>query len=644
LDRLLAAGVSDVALDIDFSSDSTPGDDAALAAALSHAGGRVILPAFVQLGTRSDRSMILTSTYPTQQFRDKARIGAVNVFPETDSLVRRFAADVMFDGVALPTSPILLSGHAAPKQDSFYIDFGIRLESLPILSYVDVLKGRFDPSFLAGKKVLVGASAVELGDQFAVPLHRTLAGPLLQALAYESVSQDRTLRRTGSIPSLVMAALVLVIWRILIARLSWRRRAAALSVIISALYAGSLVIQATQPVSTDIALPLAVAFSLFALGVFLELEKRARDAVLSRRSEIRRRAMMQGVLEDSFDGIIIARPDGMIALANPAAGRLLGRQPQDMTGKPVDQFLPGSSVWHKQLDRPTLEEIDSVDSHVLSDVEVPRPDGSVMTVEHVISSSRLRAGGGQMFIHTFRDTSERKEAEDKLRAAMQEAITANRTKTEFLANMSHELRTPLNAIIGFADIIQGETFGKLPNSRYRDYAGDIAQSGRHLLEIINDILDVSKIETGNVRLHDEPVDLGELVVKCSKLARVRPTGDSNRVLTVVAPDLPLLRADAKLLKQIALNLLSNAIKFTPATGLVTIAAALESGQVVLRVSDTGIGIARDDLAKVTKPFFQIDSGLARKHDGAGLGLALVAAFAKLHGATLEIDSVVGKGT
>lgn len=225
------------------------------------------------------------------------------------------------------------------------------------------------------------------------------------------------------------------------------------------------------------------------------------------------------------------------------------------------------------------------------------------------------------------------------------AEAASRTKSEFLATMSHELRTPLNAIIGFAEVLRRETFGPLGNARYREYAGDIADSGAHLLAIINDILEIAKAEAGKLDMFDEDVDVSEIVHAALRL--VRPRADSGRLslTATLDPQAILLRADARMLKQMLLNLLANAVKFTPVGGRIEVTASVraETG-LKLAVRDTGCGIAAEHLPLVTRPFFQVDSTLARRHEGTGLGLALVEAMMAKHGGALRLDSRPGQGT
>ncbi|HUB95072.1 MAG TPA: ATP-binding protein, partial [Stellaceae bacterium] len=247
-------------------------------------------------------------------------------------------------------------------------------------------------------------------------------------------------------------------------------------------------------------------------------------------------------------------------------------------------------------------------------------------------------------ICTYLDVTERKRNEAALLRAKEEAELASRSKSEFLANMSHELRTPLNAIIGFADILRGEIFGPLGDLRYVDYAADIRDSGIHLLNLINDVLDVSKIEFGKVELAEEAVDVVGVVEASVRLMRDRAHTAGLTLSHAMPTSLPPVRCDEMRLKQILLNLLSNAVKFTPAGGRVTIRAALTDEGLGITVEDTGIGIAADDLAKALRPFGQIDSRLNRKYQGTGLGLPLAKSMIEMHGGRLQLDSTPGMGT
>jgi PAS domain S-box-containing protein len=245
---------------------------------------------------------------------------------------------------------------------------------------------------------------------------------------------------------------------------------------------------------------------------------------------------------------------------------------------------------------------------------------------------------------TVEDVTEKFAAERALRIALRQAEIANKMKAAFLAAMSHELKTPLNAVLGFSEIIRDQLLGPAGMPAYVDYAADIHKSGAKLLAIINDVLDVSRLEGGLLTINARQENLLDIVEKAVVLAR-SVTQDEREIATDFPRDMPALHVDPQRLAQTLGNLLANALKFTPPLGTVSLTARLErDGGVTLIVSDTGIGMAAETIAEALEPFRQIDGSLARKFEGAGLGLSLSKALIELHGGSLSIDSRVGDGT
>ncbi len=302
---------------------------------------------------------------------------------------------------------------------------------------------------------------------------------------------------------------------------------------------------------------------------------------------------------------------------------------------------------------------------LLSHLRTPRPDlVCVMMTAHAATPAAIaamRQGAYDYFdkssepiellavldrcFEKARLHEENRAAYDALRIAKEAAEKANRAKSEFLANISHELRTPLNAIIGFSEVMMQGILGPVTNDNYQGYLKDIHDSGIDLLNIINDILDLSKAEAGKLELSEQMVDAAAVLDAVCRLMSAKIDSANLTVVIDIAPNLSLLFCDRLKLKQVLLNLLSNAVKFTPPGGRISIRAVsdTESG-FAITIRDTGIGIAKDDITRVLLPFEQVESSLSRTHNGTGLGLPLTAAMMELHGGAIEIDSEIDQGT
>ena len=367
-------------------------------------------------------------------------------------------------------------------------------------------------------------------------------------------------------------------------------------------------------------------------------EAKQREAALARQT-----ALLTATRDSIAEGLTVFDTELKLLTWNEQALRLMEVPPGVFkVGAPFAEIVRffASHGYYGEGEVETLvaERIAAMEAGGSPRLEMTLADGRCLEVR-----PRFREGFG--LVITSVDITDRKRFELQLQIAKEQAELANRAKTNFLATMSHELRTPLNAIIGFSEIIEDQLLGPIGTEKYLDYVRDIHMSGAHLLEVINDILDLSKVESGKFELLEKGVDLERVVASTIRLMRDKATRADLTIVTAVPEPSPVLMADERALKQILLNLLSNAVKFTRPGGTITIGAELVANDdLAITVEDTGIGMSAAEIPKALAPFGQVDSSLTRKYAGTGLGLPLVKSLAELHGGWVEITSAVGVGT
>ena len=333
-----------------------------------------------------------------------------------------------------------------------------------------------------------------------------------------------------------------------------------------------------------------------------------------------------------------------IVLFNKTAERIFGYQASEIIGKSLDILIPRRyrPTHGKHIDGFRQSRENTLLMSRNSEIYGLKKNGDEFPAE--VSVSKIQVGDQMMFTVMLHDITDRKKAETEMRMARETAEIANRAKSEFLANMSHELRTPLNAVIGFSEVLKKGVYGPV-NEQQKECANDILDAGNHLLHLINDILDLSKVEAGKLELMRRQVDVEQAISSSLQLVAGRAAEASVQISMKLPETLRTLYVDERLLKQMLINLLSNAVKFTPAGGEITVSvASLDNGDMQIEVKDTGIGIDEKDIPKAFATFGQIDGSLARQHEGTGLGLPLVKSFVELHGGTLELESARGGGT
>ena len=352
-------------------------------------------------------------------------------------------------------------------------------------------------------------------------------------------------------------------------------------------------------------------------------------------------AMYRFLADNAMDLITRHSADGRIRFASPAAQGMLKRAPDTLIG-----LAPAALVHPDDLRtmQSALVEASYFARAATAEVRLKRGDGSYLWTEMRCRPASSAKGEAADIVAVTRDISERKAQELALIDARDQAEEANRAKSRFLANMSHELRTPLNAILGFSEVMTHEMFGPVGSPRYLEYARLIHESGGHLLELINGILDMSKIEAGKFELTEEVFDLGDVVMQAVRFVKLQADRKGVSLRMRVSPDTASIFADKRAVKQVLVNLLTNGVKFTPRGGEVRVVTARAQEGIVLAISDTGVGIGPEDLKRLGRPFEQVEGEHVRSQEGTGLGLALVKALAALHGGEVTIGSTLGEGT
>ena len=375
------------------------------------------------------------------------------------------------------------------------------------------------------------------------------------------------------------------------------------------------------------------------IGTFSDIEERRKVERALSDAEKKYRS----IVENAAGGIFQLTPEGLYLSANPAFARILGyEKPEQLLRevKNANEQLYVDPVQRENLYRKLCERPDAI-TH---EIQMRNRDGDVIWVHESIRAVMDDAGQLLFVEGSIEDVTQRKEAEVTIREAKIHSDLANRAKSEFLSNMSHELRTPLNSIIGFSEMIKNEIYGQIEQRQYWEYARDIHDSGSKLLRVINEILDISKIEAGNRQLNEGIVDLKDVIGNAIELLDVK-IEKSDLTITKALDSLPQIVGEELALKQVMMNLLSNAVKFTPAQGRITISGHVgRDGDVHVSITDTGIGLDEYEIEKALSPFGQLESELSRSGSGTGLGLTLVDALVKLHGGRFELFSQKGIGT
>ncbi len=379
--------------------------------------------------------------------------------------------------------------------------------------------------------------------------------------------------------------------------------------------------------------------NLRVVGTITDVEQRERAEKALREAEKKYRT----IVENAAGGIFQMTPEGVFLSSNPALARILGYEsPLDLIKQVKDA---NREIYPDQQERKKfIHELETLSTIANHETQAYKKDGSTIWINENVRVVRDDEGNILYYEGSIEDITQRKESDFTLREAKMHSDMANRAKSEFLTNMSHELRTPLNAIIGFSEIIKDETFGQINVPEYKEYAADINKSGKNLLHVINEILDISKIEANQRQLQEDVVNVSKLIDDCLEIMKTK-IAENQLIISKPYDTIPEIVAESLAVKQMIINVLSNAIKFTPVKGHITIDRSIDDdGSLRLSITDTGIGLDPSEIPKILSPFGQIENPLSKKHSGTGLGLTLVNSLIKLHGGTLDILSQKGIGT
>jgi cell cycle sensor histidine kinase DivJ len=499
-----------------------------------------------------------------------------------------------------------------------------------------------------------------------------LVAPILTAYylsrtgQYESAHVISSLALTGLVTAVAAStggiSSFAAIWLVIVpleAALSASRRVVALASMFALCAAGLLLLLGAQDLlpppdrgASEAGVLAAlgiVSASLYATGLALGAESLARTSTWLLYAEEDRYRLLARHMTD-----VITRHgrNGAVLFISPAAETLFGARVADLQGHRLfDRVHVGDRPAYLTAlaDAAATGEMRSVEFRIRRDA----PDDAAAAGQFIWVEMRCRpldgaAGeadaGDRGVVAVMRDVTERKLQEQALEEARAEAEQANTSKSRFLATMSHELRTPLNAIIGFSEMLTREEEMRIDGARRREYAKLINDSGNHLLAVVNGILDVSKMETGDFEIRPEPFAPGQVITGCCDILALKARDQGIELTLRLDASLPEIVADKRAFKQIMINLLSNAVKFTDRGGRVTVGARAEGAVLVVVVTDTGVGIGAEDLPKIGKPFFQARAAYDRRHDGTGLGLSIVRGLLMLHGGHMDIASRLGEGT
>lgn len=641
INNLIKTNAARIGMKFDFHAETDEIADTALLQAARMSDNRLVLPVTTKKveGFNSE----VTFRKPFADLAATVAMGAIRLEYDSDGHVHDYDLIQTWRDGLIPSFASEVVKNNTIDQPHFMLDFSIDPRTIPRVSYIDVLAGNVSKSDIQGKYVFVGSTEGVPGETISVPVYGMLSDIELHALAGEALIQNRLLTSLPAPSDLTLAFLIfIVLTRVFLSFGSLSGVAIAVT-LITLIFGLSVAAQSAYLLSIPIVSSIFAVILALSVGTYSRFNNKSHDLFRSAFEARERGELMNSIINTNFDSVIVFDEQDRVYFINPMGAKMLNWTVEGALGRERDAIL-----------RLPEDFADSDNGTQVIETVITRADGNQLDVEMAITQSVLhptetrfeRRKSGRVYrIYTFRDISARKEAERATADSAERALQADRLKSEFIANMSHELRAPLNSIIGFSEVIKQELFGKLSSPHYKEYAEDIFVSGTHLMSIIDDLLEVSKIASGKVELTDTEIDMERMFAECLQIVRGYPKASKKVISASMRPGCPDLIADKRAVKQILINLLSNAIKFTQEGGGIRLSAAPSvEGGLEIMVSDDGIGIPPEEMSRITDAFHQIDHADHRKNAGTGLGLHIVQSLAELHGANVAVTSTVNSGT
>ena len=621
LDKLNQADGAQILLDMKFSDRLASDEDAHLLNAMSKWG-----PERLAIGIHSDSI-----------FATHATMVDLGLQPDADGWTRAVRLPSKASG--LNPSRWLATGEQSP--DMVMIDQRIDPSTLTRVSLSQVIEGQNLNA--ANKRIILGLNSETVPTRLHLPRADTTGRALVIALGSQSVVDGFQARFSKSWHVSLLIALCFTVLGLVLAQLINKKR-----ILLLTCFGMSILIVAANTVSIKLwggqGHP-ALQYSCLLIGIFVSITYRLRLiqmlASFVKGDLSPEEAWAWRSHEHSNFPVILFNAMGTIRRTNAAAVEIEPWIEDGFLHRSMNALRNGS---------PVISVVDEYGSVRDLSIERPHEEVPILILRDVTETARkfdaleAKSRSLENTVTTLRVSETRAiELAETLEQKQFLAEEKNKLKSEFLASMSHELRTPLNAINGFSDIMQKELFGPLGDPRYKQFASDILFSGQHLLSLINDILDLSKIESGKMELNLEPVNLDDVIGQSIRMLSMRAQQAGLQLIYPSHP-LPQVMADQRAIKQIIINLITNAVKFTPKGGIVQIKTEMRATDIVIHISDSGIGISEEDVKRLAQPFEQVKNENLNKQEGTGLGLSLSKSMVELHGGQFQITSVLGRGT